>query len=155
MKSKILKFIFILSFIPYVYILCTILFGRYILNDVELQGIERLIQRTIYSYRYYVYEIPIIPTCLTFQLCYLFRKKPKLMFICSFIPCLFILLLRIQYAITGGKFLGDTLYYGSEGFEIGIFCGFAYYILKLPIIPICLIFQLICIILKFKKMKKQ
>lgn len=78
MKNKIPKIIFILSFIPYIYILSSILFGKYILNDVELKGIERLMKNIVSSYQYYVYEIPIIPTCLTFQICYLFRKSLKL-----------------------------------------------------------------------------
>ncbi len=131
MKSKIFKIIFILSFIPYVYILYLILFGRYTLNDIE----------------------PIIPACLTFQMCYIFRRKTKIMFICSFIPCIFVLLLGLQYACFGGHFIGDTLYYGLEGFEIGIFCGFYYYFMVFPIIPICLIFQIGYIIIKLKNRK--
>lgn len=151
MKNKIPKTIFILLFIPYIYILSSTLFGKYILNDVELKGIERLMKNIVSNYQYYVYEIPIIPTCLTFQTCYLFRKKPKFMFMYSFIPCIFILLLGFQYAIWGGRFLGDTLYYGLEGFNLGIFFGFIYYTLKLPLIPACLIFQIICGIVKIKK----
>lgn len=153
MKSKIFKFIFILSFMPYVYILCSILFGKYIVNDVELQGIERLLQNTISNFQCYIYTMPIIPTCLTFQMCYIFRKKTKLVFMCSFIPCIFVLLLGLQYAFWGGRFLGDTLYYGFEGFEIGIFSGFVYYVMRVPLLPICLIFQIGYIVIKLKNKK--
>ena len=69
----------------------------------------------------------------------------------SIIVLIFILLLGIQYAIWGGRFLGDTLYYGLEGFNLGIFFGFIYYTLKLPLIPACLTFQIICGIVKIKK----
>ena len=44
MKSKILKFIFVLSFIPYIYIMLDIIFSGYVFNGVELQGIERLLE---------------------------------------------------------------------------------------------------------------
>ena len=152
MKSKIFKVIFILSFIPYVYILCSILFGRYILNGIEIKGIERLWKNLVAALKYDIIS-PIIPTCLTFQMCYIFRKKTKVMFICSFIPCIFVLLIGLQYAFFGGSFIGDTLYYGLEGFELGIFCGFFYYIVKFPIIPICIIFQIVYLIINLKKRK--
>ena len=42
MKSIGLKIIFILSFVPYLMIVSTLIFGRYMLNGVELQGMERL-----------------------------------------------------------------------------------------------------------------
>ena len=152
MKSKIFKIIFILSFIPYLYILYLILFGRYTLNGIELKGIERLLKNIVSTLQYEIFT-PIIPTCLTFQMCYIFRRKSKIMFICSFIPCIFILVLGLQYAFFGGRFIGDTLYYGFEGFEIGIFCGFIDYFMVFPILPICLIFQIWYIIIKLKNRK--
>lgn len=153
MKSKIFKLIFILSFIPYLYVLSSILFGGYIVNGVELHGIERLSKRIMSDFKYFIYYVPIIPICLTFQMCYIFRKKSKIMFICSFIPYLFVLLLCLQYAIFGGRFLGETLYYGFDGFVIGVFGAFAYYVLRVPILPICLIFQIGYIIIKLKNKK--
>ncbi len=143
MKSKIFKLIFILSFIPYVYIMCSILFGGYILNGVELQGIERLLKRSMLDFYYYIYPVPIIPTCLTFQMCYIFRRKTKIMLMCSFIPCIFVVLSGLHYAFFGGQFFGDTLYYGFEGFVIGIFFGgLICYVKCFPLLPICLIFQI-------------
>lgn len=141
MKSKIFKIIFILSFIPYAYILYSILFGKYVVNGVELQGVERLLKNISSTLQYEIF-LPIIPTCLTFQMCYIFRGKAKIMFICSFIPFIFMLLLGLQYAFFGGRFLGDTVYYGLEGFEIGIIGGLFYYVIAFPILPICLIFQI-------------
>lgn len=150
MKSKILKIIFILSFIPYVYILCSILFGGYTLNGIELKGMERLSKRIVSTFKYEIFE-PIIPTCLTFQMCYIFRRKTKIMFMCSFIPCIFILLIGLQCALFGGSFMENT-FYGLEGFKIGIFSGF-YYFIVFPILPICLIFQIGYIIIKLKNRK--
>lgn len=152
MKSKIFKIIFILSFIPYIYILCSILFGKYTLNGIELKGIERLLKNLVAALKYDIIS-PIIPTCLTFQMCYIFRRKTKGVFMCSFIPCIFVLLIGLQYAFLGGKFIGDTVYYGLEGFELGIFCGFFYYFMVFPIIPICIIFQIVYLIIKQKNRK--
>lgn len=153
MKSKIFKLIFILSFIPYVFVIYSILFGKYTANGIELNGIERLSKIIILKYHHYTYATPIIPTCLTFQMCYIFRKNSKVMFMCSFIPYFFALLLSLQYAIFGGRFLGETLHYGWNGFIIGIFGIFVYYVIDFPILPICLIFQ-IGYIIKTKKQKK-
>jgi len=151
MKSNILKFIFILSFIPYILILYSILFSGYIVNDIELQGTKRLLRSIVSHFHIYVYVKPIIPTCLTFQMCYIFRKKTKIMFICSFIPYLFVLLLALLCAIFGDVFLGETVYYGFDGFELGLFKALIYYIIGFPILPICLIFQVGYIIIKLKR----
>ena len=153
MKSKIFKLIFILSFIPYVFLIYSILFGKYTASEIELSGIERLSKIIILKYHHYTYATPIIPTCLTFQICYIFRKKSKVMFMCSFIPYLFALLLSLQYAVFGGRFLGETLHYGWDGFVIGIFGIFVYYVMDFPILPICLIFQIGYLIIKRKNKK--
>lgn len=153
MKSKIFKLIFILSFIPYVFVIYSILFGKYTASEIELSGIERLSKIIILKYHHYTYATPIIPTCLTFQICYIFRKKSKVMFMCSFIPYLFALLLSLQYAVFGGRFLGETLHYGWDGFVIGIFGIFVYYVMDFPILPICLIFQIGYLIIKRKNKK--
>lgn len=153
MKSKILKIIFILSFIPYAFLLYPILFSRYVVNDIELHGIERLLKIIESIFHDCIYAMPIIPICLTFQMCYIFRKKTKIMFLCSFIPYLFVLLLGLKYAVFGGTFGGETVYYGWDGFEIGIFATFVYYIINFPLLPICLIFQVGYIIIKLKRNK--
>lgn len=150
MKSKIFKFIFILSFIPYVYILCWILFGRYIVNGAELHGIERLLESIKDIFQMYIALFPIIPICLTFQMCYIFRRKSKIMFMCSFIPYIFVLLTCLQYAFFGVKFLGSKSY-GLEGFLVGII----YYVMGIPLLPICLIVQIIGYISNRKKNLKE
>ena len=153
MKSKILKVIFILSFIPYILIIPTMIFQKHIVNGVELKGLERVIEVLNSYFTEYAYITPIIPVCLTFQMCYIFRKNDKVMFGCTFIPYLFLLLIGLQTAIFGGTFIGDTVYYGLEGFEVGFGGAFIYYSFLYPILPICLIFQIILIVVKLRKRK--
>lgn len=146
MKSKIFKFIFILSFIPYIYIVSLILFGGYIVNGVELHGIERLLESIKYVFQKYIALFPIIPTCLTFQMCYIFRRNSKIMFMCSFIPYIFALLTCLQYAFWGVVVFGSKSY-GLQGFLAGIIC----YVMGIPLLPICLIVQIIVYISNRKK----
>lgn len=150
MKSKIFKFIFILSFIPYVYILYLILFGGYTVNGVELHGIQRLFKKIDAIFSMFIALFPIIPILLTFQMCYIFRRKPKMMFMCSFIPYIFVLLACLQFAFFGVDFIFDETY-GLEGFLLGII----YYVMGIPIIPICLIVQIILYINIRKKNLKE
>jgi len=151
MKSKILKIIFILSFIPYLYILSFILFGGYIENGVELHGVERIFQSIKDIFQMFIDIFPIIPICLTFQMCYIFRENFKIMFMCSFIPYIFVLLTCLKYAFWGVEFLSSNLLYGIEGFLVGII----YYVIGIPIIPICLIIQIIGYINNKKKNSKE
>lgn len=150
MKSKLFKFIFILSFIPYVYILALILFGGYTVNGVELHGIERLLESIKDVFYMYIALFPIIPICLTFQMCYIFRMNSKMMFMCSFIPYIFVLLTCLQFAFFGVEFLWSKSY-GFQGFYVGMF----YYVMGVPIIPICLIVQIILYINNRKKNSKE
>lgn len=138
MKSKIFKFIFILSFIPYVYILYGILVGRYTVNGVEFHGIQRLLLKTDVVFSMFIAQFPIIPILLTFQMCYIFRRTPKIMFRCSYIPYIFVLLVCLQFAFFGVEFISSKSY-GLEGFLLGII----FYVMGIPIIPICLIVQII------------
>lgn len=150
MKNDFFKFIFILSFIPYLSIFSFIFFGEYYVDDVELHGIQRLLQSLVSFFEYYIYAKPIVPTCLTFQMCYIFRNNSKTMFICSFIPYLFALLIPIYSAFSGIGFIGET-FYGYDGFRLGFIMIFLSYIISFPIIPICLIFQIRYIIKNSKK----
>ena len=110
MKSKIFKILFILSFIPYVYMLYSILCGRYTLNGVEINGIDRILNRAAFVFPYYVRNVPIIPACLTFQMCYLNRKKGNMMFMCTFIPLLFTLLVGLLCVFGGASLMGKPIY---------------------------------------------
>mgnify|MGYP004601986159 FL=1 len=74
----------------------------------------------------------------------------KTFFILSFMPYILVFLLGLGAAFQGATFLGDTLYYGLEGFEIGIIGGLIYLSIVVPIIPICLCFQLGYAIAKLK-----
>lgn len=152
MKSKILKIIFILSFIPYIFTVCGVIFSIF-RDGIEQQQLLKLLDN--------VFECgivaPIFPACLTFQMCYIFRKKRKAMFICTFIPCAFALLAILKYMVFGINFLGDTMYYGLDAFGIGLIGVFVYYVMYYPILPICLIFQIVLInskLIRNKKAKK-
>lgn len=152
MKSKIAKIIFILSFIPYILIIPAMIFQKHTVNGVELKGLERLIAVFDSYFSDYIRITPIIPVCLTFQLCYIFRKKGKVMLGCAFIPYLFLLLIGLQTAIFGATF-DDVVYYGFRGFEIGLTEAFVRYIILYPILPVCFIFQIVLIAIKLRKRK--
>ena len=154
MKRKILKIIYFLSFIPYLLMIFSIIFRKYVIGDVELHGIERFWETIKYFFLEDIFY-PIIPTCLTFQMCYIFRNNDKIMFKCSFIPYIFLLLFGVKSAIFGASFIGDKLYYGFEGYYIGVFSTGVYYTIVFPILPIYLIFQIAFIIVKRKSRKKQ
>ncbi len=147
MKSKILKIIFILSFIPYIFTVCGVIFSIF-RDGIGQQQLLKLLDN--------IFECgivaPIFPACLTFQMCYIFRKNRKAMFICSFIPCIFALLVIFKYMVFGIKFLGDTVYYGLDAFSLGLFGVLIYYVVFFPILPICLILQ-IGLIISNKKAK--
>ena len=142
MKVKILKVLYYLSFLGYAFVIYVILSGKYYLNGVELQGIQRLLTNLKTYIYYYLFSIPIIPMCFTYQMCYKFRNNRKKLLLCSFIPCLFILLL-------GVKFFDETSY-GLPGFMIGVVGGLYSYTIIL-LLPMCLIFQIYLFIKGFKK----
>ena len=132
-------------------VISSILFGTYIIDDAELQVREGLFESIEEAFYCYVYEIPIVPICLTVGMCYIFRNKTKIMFICSFIPCVFVFLFGVISAFNGISLLGESLTYGFGGFWLGIFiASFLCYCLNCPVIPICIVFQIICIIRKLK-----
>ena len=156
MKSIGLKIIFILSFIPYLAIISSLIFGSYTLNGVELQGMERIVRilgATLYSL--FVWQ-PIGLACFTFQMCYIFRNKPVVMFACSFIPYVAGFIYALYSAIAGTTFLSEELLYGVEGFFVGLIGVFVYYVMNFPLLPLCFIFQLICVIVFLvKKCRKK
>ena len=159
MKEKLLKIIFILSFIPYLVIVGTIvygtIFGIYSVNGVDVNGLEKFTYYLGNAYWYGIY-IPIIPACLTYQMCYINRKNPRIMFLCSFIPCAFILFMGIIDSIFGVSILSSVnMSYGFEGFQLGVVIGFMIYCTIYPIIPVCMFFQLGCIIYQAIKKKKE
>ena len=142
MKVKILKVLYYLSFLGYAFVIYVILSGQYYLNGVELQGIQRLLTNLKTYIYYYLFSIPIIPMCFTYQMCYKFRNNRKK-------PCLFILLLGFYHAIFGVKFFDETSY-GLPGFMIGVVGGLYSYTIIL-LLPMCLIFQIYLFIKGFKK----
>lgn len=76
------------------------------------------------------------------------NKIPKIIFIISLLPYLFILLYGIFNAFAGISFFYSTSY-GFEAFIISVFFMLYALTLEIPIIPICLIFQ-ICYIFRKK-----
>ena len=149
MKEKILKVLYYLSFLGYAFVIYGILFGQYYLNGVELQGVQRLLTNLkTYTY-YYLFSIPIIPMCFTYQMCYRFRHNRKKLMLCSFIPCALIVLLGLYHAIFGVEIFYKTRY-GLTGFILGIVAGLCSYTCAL-LLPMCLILQIYLLIKGFKK----
>lgn len=147
MKSIGLKIIFILSFLPYLSIISSMIFGSYTLNGVELQGMERafrILGASLYSL--FVWQ-PIGLACFTFQMCYIFRNKPVVMFWCSFIPYVAGIILALHSAIVGTTFLSEELMYGLAGFFVGLIGVYVYYVMNFPILPMCFVFQVVCVII--------
>lgn len=79
------------------------------------------------------------------------NKIPKILFIVSFLPYLLILLFGIISTFSGITFLFNTIY-GFDAFIVSIFFIIYNFFFFIPIIPICLIYQ-ICYLLK-NKIKK-
>ena len=155
MKNIGLKIIFILSFIPYLAIISSLIFGSYTLNGVELQGMERVV-KVLGSclYTMFIWQ-PIGLACFTFQMCYIFRNKPLVMFLCSFIPYVVGVLFAIYSSITGVAFMTEELSYGLEGFIIGLIGVYVYFVLNFPVLPLCFIFQMVCVIVFLVRRSKK
>ena len=154
MKIKILKIIFkvifILSFIPYLLVLYGICGG--IIG--VFSGLKELIRMFEDTYEFCCVLTPTVPACLTYQMCYIFRKKRKIMFICSFIPCIFAFLVAIKESISGIPCMCAT-YYGLEAFDDAMY-GILEIYAHFKIWQICFIFQIVLIILAIiKKMKSK
>ncbi len=148
MKNKVFKIIFILSFIPYLLVLYGIC-GGIIGIFAELKELIRMFEDTYY---FSCVMVPFVPACLTFQLCYIFRKKRKIMFMCSFIPYIFAFLVSVREAVSGIPYMNSTVYYGLEAFDIAFYGVLEFY--YFPLLQICLIFQIVLIILAIiKKIK--
>ena len=155
MKSIGLKIIFILSFVPYLMIVSTLIFGRYMLNGVELQGMERFVKLLgSCLFDLFIWR-PIGLACFTFQMCYIFRKKQTVMFVCSFIPYGVGVCFAIYSAIAGISFLSDELLYGLEGFVVGLLGVWVYFVLNFPLLPLCFIFQVACVIVFLVRRSKK
>ena len=82
------------------------------------------------------------------------NKILKILFIISFLPYFLIILSGILCAFSGISFI-STQIYGFDAFLLTIWFALYSFTLEIPIIPICIIFQL-CYILKtnVKKIKK-
>ena len=155
MKSKGLKVIFVLTFIPYLAIISSLIFGSYTLNGVELQGMERVVKvLSSCLYTMFIWR-PIGLACFTFQLCYIFRKKPVVMFLCSFIPYVVGICFAIYSAMVGISFLSDELSYGLEGFFVGLIGVWVYFVLNFPLLPLCFVFQVACVIVFLVRRSKK
>ena len=158
MKDKLLKALFIISFIPYVAIAGIIIygtiFGSYSINGVEM-GIPDKFLANIENAYWYGFMIPIIPTCFTIQMCYINRKKSGRLILCTLIPCAFVLIMGIIDAVVGIRFFSDSsLSYGLEGFQIGVIFGAYLYCIIYPIIPACILFQIGYVIYQIIQKKK-
>lgn len=112
-------------------------------NFVDIQGLNRLLSTIESSFNMYTYAMTIIPICITFQMCYVFRRNHKIMFFSSFIPWVFVLRLGLRWAFHSDSFFENIQYHALEVFVIGIFLSLTYFVIKFPIIPICLIYQII------------
>ena len=157
MKSKrldiVLKVIFIFSLIPYLYFLYAVSVGKYIHDGVEVKGIARVIEMFNSYIWYFNMRIPLFPVTFTYQMCYLFRNKPKIMFACSFIPIVILIIYSIHTSIEGVGFMTSTIA-GSDAFILTMMYGLFLYVV-VPILPGCLVFQIVFLIVRAKKKRRE
>lgn len=80
MKNKILKFLFIISFLPYLFIIINGIFnalaGTIFIFD-KIYGFDALLLTIIFTLYTLTLEFPLIPICLIFQICYILKAKVK------------------------------------------------------------------------------
>jgi len=80
------------------------------------------------------------------------KKSKRISFIISFIPYILLILTGMYYSIFGyqGMF-SNTLYYGWSGFEMSVFWITLAFTLQIPILPLCIIWQIIYLIVRHKE----
>jgi len=80
MKNKKLKFLFIISFLPYIFIIINgiinALAGTTFIFD-KIYGFDALLLTILFTLYTLTLEIPLIPICFIFQLCYILKRKVK------------------------------------------------------------------------------
>lgn len=139
--KKTLKIIFILSFIPYLYLLLNFFTLKCFINGNEIHGFERLLEVIKSNFDMLLYS-PVFPTCIFIQTCYICKLQKKMIFI---FPLIIILLAGLKSMFSGFTFITSAAVYGLEGFKDSLLLSLFYYSIIYPIIPIGFIIQLILI----------
>ncbi|MBR3613765.1 MAG: hypothetical protein IKL55_01115 [Clostridia bacterium] len=118
MKKNFLKIVFIISFLPYVFILIQGIIGAF--TGISFfynttYGFDAFVTSTLLMLYTFSFSIPIIPICLFFQVCYILRKKvgkvksislKKYIKICCIIGMLIIIsLLMYSYSAKVERFI--------------------------------------------------
>ncbi len=75
-------------------------------------------------------------------------KVKKVLFILTFIPYALVILSGLKGAFFGAAFLFSTDY-GLDGFITGVFISLLCMIAFIPVIPVCIVFHLLCLLRKF------
>ena len=82
------------------------------------------------------------------------RRIFRFIFMLSFVPYALSLLLGVEGAVFGERFLGDTLYYGWDGFLLGMVGAYVRFVMKAPVLPVCLFYQIVYIFVKWRERKR-
>ena len=77
-------------------------------------------------------------------------KVKKVLFILTFLPYALVILGGLKGAFFGATFLFSTDY-GLDGFITGVFISLLYMTVFIPIIPVCIVFHILCLLRKTKK----
>lgn len=75
-------------------------------------------------------------------------KVKKVLFLLTFIPYALVILFGLKGAFFGATFLFSTDY-GIDGFITGVFISLLCMIAFIPVIPVCIVFHLLCLLRKF------
>ncbi|MDE6596479.1 MAG: hypothetical protein K2K44_10800 [Oscillospiraceae bacterium] len=73
-------------------------------------------------------------------------KVKKVLFLLTFIPYALVILSGLKGAFFGADFFGTD--YGIDGFITGVFISLLYMIAFIPVIPVCIVFHLLCLLRK-------
>ena len=76
-------------------------------------------------------------------------KVKKALFILTFLPYALVVLGGLKGAFFGATFFGTD--YGLDGFITGVFISLFCMIAFIPVIPVCIVFHLLCLLRKTEK----
>lgn len=79
-------------------------------------------------------------------------KVKKVLFALTFLPYAAVLLLCLWGTFFGLEFFGMN--YGLDGFVTGLIHSFVYMVLLVPVLPVCAVFHILCLLRKIPLVKK-
>lgn len=79
-------------------------------------------------------------------------KVKKVLFALTFLPYAAVILLCLWGTFFGLEFFGTN--YGFDGFVTGLVYSFMYMVVLIPVLPVCVVFHILCLIRKIPFVKR-